>query len=225
MKERTIRFASVGWLFFLSILFGIWYTGGDLDILLKKVVNISDSKLAEIAIALITTPAIGFIISSITLGILKKIYSRNIEFLKPSPEYEQDYLKKIFTSFHNTDSGITLNNESGIYSITNHDTLYLNHQILLRQTDRKEIIEFITRRMDMYWTHINTIASIILGLMLGLFININSFGHHFYFLKMLWLFPLLFYIIAGVYLSKKNLKEVNDFEKRFLIQMTCPKTN
>ena len=77
----------------------------------------------------------------------------------------------------------------------------------------------------MYWTHINTIASIILGLMLGLFININSFGHHFYFLKMLWLFPLLFYIIAGVYLSKKNLKEVNDFEKRFLIQMPCPKTN
>ncbi len=214
MKERTIRFGYLGIIFLLTAAFAIWYTDGKLPNLLKTENN---GKLIELLIAVISTPGLGFMLSSIAIGILRTFCKKNYEFLLPKKEYAQKYYNFIHDSFNKMNSGIDFDETTGLYSVKNFNTLYINHQILLRQVDKIEIINFLTRRMDIYWTHVNTIFSIISGFLFG-FIVSYPFHRSPDFLKMLWIIPVLLYIYFGYHSAIKLLMESNDFEKRFLLK-------
>jgi hypothetical protein len=110
-------------------------------------------------------------------------------------------------------------NEENNFRLQKRSVVLLNHQILIREKQNKEIIDFSTRRLDVFYAHINAAYSIFSGIIIGCFISFmfESESKIFSF-KGLWLIPILYYVfIVARKQANEVLQESNDFEKRFLI--------
>ncbi|MBL7730652.1 MAG: hypothetical protein JNM88_05700 [Chitinophagaceae bacterium] len=166
---------------------------------------------------IISLPALGFILSSITLELWRKFNPKKDLFLEPSPEIETAYYTMLFNRFKDK-SGVKMLDESP--RAINKTTIQLNHQILLRKSENKEAIEFSVRRLDVFYTHINNSYTIIIGLIIGSIICIcNSKIGNSISLKILSILPLLGYLLVARIQSAKALFESNEFEKRYLLSV------
>lgn len=214
MNERVIRFGTIGVTFVLSIVFMIWYTGGKIQL----TSNDTQLRLAEIILTIIASPSIGFILSTFVLWISQR-------FLEPKLSNEeqdniQEYLKLLYSQFKEEQSGINYKSKNDVYSISNRDSVYFCHQLLLRNPANEEIISFSSRRMDFYYAHLNTIFTIVLGFIFGFILRVidyHSFGE-FAKIKMSVILPILLYIYFGYKLAKKNLIDSRNFEIRYLLK-------
>jgi uncharacterized protein YacL len=224
MKDRVIRFGLTGLTFMLSIIFGVWYFGGQ-EILtcIFKYISTSNNiiDLFGIVIPIITSPIIGFIISSTGIGLIECCWWKKWTlFLEPTAKLRNEYLQLIHDKF-DQGSGIDFNNETSTYTISDHSLVYLNHQTLFRQRARGEVMEFTLRRMDLYRSYENTAFSILYGLFIGLFINFflrGTLGQISY-TKICWILPIFLYFFFGFAQAKKALTESNNFEKKVLLAM------
>jgi len=219
MKDRIFRFGVSGLIFLLSFAFGFWLLGGTniSSIFLIAKGNILSSTL----ITIVSAPALGFIISSLNIEIWEKIHPSEKIFIlasnKTHDKFTKDYLKIIFDNFPEH-SGIELTDKE--YKIAKKDFIFLNHQILLRtQKDNSEIIAFATRRMDVFYAHLNAVYSIVIGVLTGFIFYFFIYGFHFESVskKIIWLIPVILYIIVGFLQAKKALQEANNFEKLYLL--------
>jgi|GEM_PF-1136639 len=215
MTDRVFRFSLTGLTFTLSIILGYWLWGGQITSILNRGVNLN---WITIIVPVVCSPVIGFIISSTGIGLLTFFCPQKVDFQKPSKEYEQQYLKKIYDQFSDIGSGIVYKNN--VYNIENFEMVFINHQLLFRQITDEEIIKFTVRRTDVYWAHINTIFSILFGLLSGYIIKSVFWGlgySGFSLLKFVFLISIAIYIMLTFWLARKSLKEVNEIEKRYLV--------
>ncbi|HVX52848.1 MAG TPA: hypothetical protein VHB48_21995 [Chitinophagaceae bacterium] len=229
MKDRLIRFSFTGIAFPLAILFSYWLSGGDILYFLSSVsidISQTDKTIWIPALAaVISSPLLGFMLSSLTRAVVRLIlmifYWKKVagDFLPPKKGYEQLYLRKIFVTFGNQDSGVGWNNSD--YTVEAPRKIYINHQILLRKNFNEEIILFSQRRMDFYSTQTNTVFAILLGMVFGVvyqYPNLKAHCYQFSMAKLLWFLLVLGYIIVGSYLAWRNLDDSNDFEKRVVLK-------
>jgi hypothetical protein len=215
MKDRIFRFGLTGLTFITSIFFGNWLMGGDqINVFFNK----DYLKIIIFILSLITTPIVGFIVSSIIIGIYKYFDYKNVDFLPPSKEYEQEYLAKMYGIFSNIGSGISYSNDK--YSITDYNEVLINHQLLFRKIDNEEAVLFTVRRMDQYWTQLNTIFSILAGMGIGIIMELQINGcinRTFLLYKFILFILIVIYIILGWQQGRKALLQVNDFEKKYIL--------
>lgn len=187
-------------------------------------INIKDEKIIAILIGLASTPALGFIISSIGKELWEFLYPKQpYLFLNPEVGYAQKYFKLIHQAFPES-SGIKLRKENK-YQISDRKLVFLNQQILLRKKNfDKEALAWVSRRMDVVYAQINGFYSIILGFIIAIFLfffkyyySISDFNFNIG--KSLWIIPVLSYIIVSFKQAKRALSEANNFEKRFLLNI------
>ena len=220
MQERIFRFGHSGITFLLTTYFGFWYFGGVID---KDTLSFFEKNyITTIIAAFISTPILGFIISSFGSVLLK---SRGVKhkFCLPLEEFQNDYFELLNKHFPN-DSNSTLDPENK----KNLETISMNHQILFRQYAKEEVMKYTCRRMDVYWTHVNTITSIIVSLIFSLWLVHYTKETELDFQSMaktIWIIPIGLYIIIGILLAVQNLKESNHFEKKFLINDEANRIN
>ncbi|MBL7723070.1 MAG: hypothetical protein JNK27_02930 [Chitinophagaceae bacterium] len=220
MQERLFRFGITGLTFILAILFWFWFMGGHIT----NLISIKDEKIIALIIGLASTPALGFIVSSIGKELWEFLYPKQpFLFLNPEIGYAQKYFKLIHQAFPDS-SGVKIRKDNK-YQIADRKLVFLNQQVLLRkQNFDKEALAWTSRRMDVVYAQINGFYSIILGLIIAIFLflfkyyySINSFN--FSIGKSLWIIPILSYIIISFKQAKRALSEANNFEKRFLLKI------
>jgi phosphate/sulfate permease len=216
MNERTIRFGFSGVTFILSLIFFYWWLGGSL----QRILPIKDeSKLIEIAISVLSTPVIGFILSSIgTFFVRRLILPNHIEFLKPRDELSEMYLREIVNGSKTNATGIIPNGNS--YAITDINRLYLAHTSLFIKRATDEAIKFSSRRIDIYNMHVSTISSIALAFCVSIIIACQNkiFSNSTFDCgKSIWILFFIVYIGSGINQAIKALKQANEFEKIYLI--------
>ena len=214
MKDRTFRFGFTGILFILSVSFGFWYLGGSPTTLF----NIND-KIIPVIIGIISTPIIGFILSSINVYCWETLWPGEKLFQEPPKEIEQEYLKMVYEVFPSY-SGIIYDEKEKKYIIDKAklDILLTTHQALMRKVDNKEAMEFSSRRLDTFYVHLNCIYTIFWGTLIGILINLLSKQNHGCLsTKGLIIIPILFYFFVGHKHAIQSQKESNEFEKKFLL--------
>lgn len=218
MQERIFRFGISGLVFLLAILFGYWFWGGNIGILIKENSILNEQSILSVLTIIISTPAIGFIISSINKEFWEFCIPGQKLFQLPSKKIEQDYLKIIDNEMP-LNSGVKGSEEK--FKISDTETVFLNQQILIRkQVENKEILAFAARRMDIVYAQINGFYSIIFGFAIGWVVSLsisNNSTHFPSYPKVLWLLPILMYLAVAFRQAKKALREANDFEKQYLI--------
>jgi hypothetical protein len=188
----------------LSALLGFWYVGGDV----MPLATVHNKPLIQIVIAVLSTPAVGWIVSSFGAWIGLRCLKKRRLFLDANEAYRTRYLAALDYYFP---KDVGRNGEQ--------DTMYFNHQLLLRELANEEVIKFTTRRFDSFWSHSNTIISIGSGILLGIWIKCYYDESQMYchLQKSFFILPLLGYISYGASLAYRDLKDACDFEKKFLI--------
>ena len=213
MQERFFRFGIAGLTFLLSVVFGFWYLGGKLSI----IINTKNEIIITTIVAIISTPSLGFIISSINKEIWEYIYPKKELFLNPPNIYKKEYLRMIFNAFPEH-SGIT--NIDDTYKIEKLKTVLLNHQVLMRELANKETIDFSARRVDVFYAQINGIYSVISGIIIGFILNFYLYAsavRSFNWIKALFIVLPIVYVYVGCMQANRARNESNEFEKRFLL--------
>lgn len=208
MHERIVRFGLSGLTFGLAILFGFWYFGGDMDYL-KWMMH---PGVTILVVAIFSTPVVGLMVSSVGNGILFRLFGIR-QFLPPAPDLAGSYFNLLNDRFP---EGPKSTPES--YDLAQ---LCLNHQVLFREYATPEAMKYSCRRMDMFWVHMNTIGSIVAGLLTSLLLVLYLSPRWPEFAgigKCLWISPILFYLLVGSRAAIQDLRESNDFEKKFLVQ-------
>jgi hypothetical protein len=221
MKDRVTRFGLSGLTFIVSCVFGYWLLGGEISFSQLPFKKYLISSLVAFA----STPAFGFVLSSIIVGFLKLVFSQKVEFLKPNPKssYYEDYCKKILCRYETLDSGVGITAKSGVvnFEIENFDLLFICHQVLFRNCGNSEAIGFSTRRMDLYWSQLNTFFSITFGSLVGMLIfshECNFIFGDFDIYKSLCIIPIILYLTLSLHQACKAKKESNDFEKMYIVK-------
>jgi hypothetical protein len=196
-------------------LFFYWLFGTSIPFFNSIIENL---KLAEILISFVSTPILGFVISTIATQIVRIwMLPNRIEFLEPKDNFRIAYLEQINTSFNPNISG--LGEIDGQINIVDIKLLYLAHTSLFLSRANSEAILFSSRRLDVYHMHVSTIGSIILGFLIAIILCLNyGILGHFNFLKTISTIPILAYIFLGIIHARRSLHEANDFEKIYLLK-------
>jgi uncharacterized protein YacL len=214
MQERLVRFGLPGVVFLATTIFFYWYFAGNVEYLVKSLTT-QPAVIALITSLIITTPVLGFTISTTIAAILK--YSDHYHFFKiENKDLERKYFQ-LMISFYGNDSGIR--KKKGTYIIVNLDHAYLLHDLLYRQVADAESLKYTGRRVDIFWVNINSIWSITWGLVIGLALALYNQNEitDLNCTKALWVLPIVIYVISGMIVAKKDIRDSNRFEKFLLI--------
>jgi phosphate/sulfate permease len=223
MKDRIIRFGFSGVTFILSLIFFYWWVGGSLQCILLK--N-DDPNLIKIAISVISTPVIGFILSSIGTSVVRQCLRNRIEFREPSKPISPMYYREIVSYSRIKLSGINLSGNEyilegkGKIRRSNVRRIYLVHASLFIKKATDEAIKFSSRRIDVYYMHVSLISSIVIAFFVSIVIawqNHVFSNATFDCRKSAWILFFIAYFVTGFCQAKKNLIEGNEFEKIYLI--------
>ena len=196
-----------GLIFILSVVFSFWYFGGKIE----KSDLTDNPTIIGIAISIFSTPILGFVISALGSGILKLLYGISQKFLPPDECIEKEYYEMLERNFPQNFKRI---------QNRDYDHISLNHQILFRKWANPEVMKYTARRMDIYWSHVNTITSILAGFIIGCFILLYTKKNQLEYscAKFYWIVPFVIYFFIGWWIARQDLKESNDFEKGFLVK-------
>jgi phosphate/sulfate permease len=223
MNERTIRFGFSGVTFILSLIFFYWWVGGSLLCILPMK---DQQNWLNIAISVISTPVIGFILSSIGTSVVRQCLPNRIEFREPSEPIRPMYYREIVSYSRIKLPGI---NPSGNEYIlegkgktrrSNVRRIYLVHASLFIKKATDEAIKFSSRRIDVYYMHVSLISSIVIAFFVSIVIawQNNVFSKAtFDCRKLTWILFFIVYFVIGFCQAKKNLIEGNELEKIYLI--------
>lgn len=194
--ERLIRFTIPGWFFILSLFFHYWAIGGDVPCFILNLVVCKDSSAAILSflVAIASSPALAFITSTIgerafhRFALLlnrlldfgypflfklpqKEEYKRYFKaFRKNLPNFKKE-LYKLETSLRCATNTSGINSQDPNYR-NNIKELHLLFNLVLRLKCPHELSEFVLRRWNIFWLHINIISAILLGLFFAFFLRI-----------------------------------------------------
>lgn len=209
-QDRIIRISFPGIAIIITILATNWTFGGTLFSF------ISDTKsfeiLTKIAALVLTTPVLGFVISSI----VHRFTEENKLFKIPN-ELLDNYRKALRTLAPYR----PLNDED--FDKPFKSDVIMVHQAIIRSLMTEESLLYTTRRFTMFWTHRNLFWAILLGMIAGFLSAISDmkFGiestSDLFVIKSSILIMLTFYLIAANNRASYNLKQSNLFEINWII--------
>ncbi len=215
MKDRIFRFSFVGITLIISIIFWYWLLGGDIYRIFKLDFNL----IAKISIPIITSPIIGFLITSTSIGIIKSMYNKKLEY--DIVLQDKTYLEYIHSKFKE-DSGINVVND--IYTISDKKTVSLNHNILFRTISKEEIINYALRRFDVFYSIINFNFAVYFAFIFGLLFRLyfdsltkEPASYEFSIYKLLLILPIVIISVFSLVHAFYAKKEALEFEARVLI--------
>lgn len=194
--ERLIRFTIPGWFFIFSLIFHYWAIGGEVPCFILNLVVCKDSSAAILSflVAIASSPALAFITSTIgerafhRFALLsnrlldfgypflfklpqKEEYKRYFKaFRKNLPNFKKE-LYKLETSLRCATNTSGINSQDPNYR-NNIKELHLLFNLVLRLKCPRELSEFVLRRWNIFWLHINIISAILLGLFFALLLRI-----------------------------------------------------
>lgn len=197
--------------------FWFWIFGGSIS----KLYNNLNDKLAIPIVTVLSSPGLGFMLSTVYRFIGEKITFLNRNMYKiPDLKSKSNirYFQLMIKHFTN-EPGIIF--QDGEYKEENAKILYKNHQVLLRdKAVSNEVIAFLERRHDVIWVTLNTMFSVIIGLFTGFIFALDqktigalSCSP----LKFFLIFCAILYVIISVFRIKELIEETNDFEVQYLV--------
>lgn len=227
-ESRIFRVSISGGICIFSILFHYWILGGDFN----KIKFDPDeySELIGIIIIVISSPALGYIISTIAVAVLHFLFSYRLHFFLPK-EMENRLLfysnlisivnstptkNKLLTIVDRIESRpipklITICN--GKYKKDLKD-LYQIFILAIRILNNEQITNHVVRLWNTFWTHINNIAAIFWGLFFAIVLR-NYFDEsfksisHYEFSPELLIFelPIILYVLFAIWhlINSRNL--------------------
>ena len=207
--ERLYRRSMPG-IFFVGVLFFSYLLfGGDSSYVVNSINNENYSFLIAI---LVTTPIIGFIISSITISIFHKCQGHKFYINNPPST-------KIKEVILNSDHRLFTNVEK--LSKPELQEFYCIYQVYIRISLNSESLRFLERRWNFYWIHINNIAAIFLGLLFSAFLNYKDSNTPIK--PKCWLLTgiaigIFAYLIVAIYQSCFLKKEILQLEEEAVIR-------
>src|SRR6266487_3473350 len=167
--ERLYRRTIPG-ILFLGVLFLFYLLkGGDV----KFIANLFQKESFSFLIAiLITTPVLGLIISTIALGILHIIVGYRFYLDKPVPRIYDIVLRRNDSL---KDELKKNKNSKRVYK-----EFYCKYQSYVRVKLNAESLNFLSRRWNFLWIHLNNITAILLGIFLSFFLEYSSIKNNYY---------------------------------------------
>lgn len=215
-QQRLFRITFLGLVFWASFLFGYWlFSGIYLSCLLLH-------SYFNAILILLSSPALGFIISTLIHGFIRLFVGIKAEYSLPTNAYRGYYINSLQRA-----ANIIINNRNAeLNKNRNLKKLYIYHQIVIRENMKSELISFCVRRMNIYWTQINIMGTIIIGIFFGLcYLSyksstclLDSTYHEFNCQKLYTLIPLVIYYIAAIFHLKRARREVSDIEINWVIK-------
>lgn len=192
--DRLIRYTIHGWFFIFSLIFHYWAIGGEFPCFVINLISKDSSAILSFLTALASSPGLGFITATIgnrilhLLSILSNYLFGSYHpflFKLPSREEYNRYFDALWINLPNLrqevwalESSLRCSeNASGINSQhpnyrNNIKELHLLFNLVLRMQCPRELSEFVLRRWNIFWLHINIISAILLGLFFAFFLRI-----------------------------------------------------
>lgn len=188
--SRILRFTIPGWVLIFSFIFFFWLSGGIHFQSLSNLLSKDNVSLVTITIAflvaLASSPALGFIASTFAATILHLICGYNFHLKIPTDKNEFKTflvsLSKCLLTLGLTDK---LNNLQTKLMNYNYDsiekakkdrqlirTIYILFNLILRMKAPIALTDYTVRRWTLFWTHINCITSLFIGLAMAFMIRI-----------------------------------------------------
>jgi len=233
---RIFRFSIPGWFLIYSFIFHYWLSGGQFELL--KILSDSFSLILTFLIALTTSPVLGFIASTIGTFILHIIFGyRFLLKLPQNCEESKNYFfalnvhlksMRLYNEVVKLDSALkklpSVDISSNIFCRKNIRVFYILFNLILRMKAQNALTEYTMRRWTIFWTHINSITSLILGLFLAVLIQCYN-GHNLFNLllrffdnKIMLEIPMLIYVIAAIWHLVEAQKSATEIEYKWLIE-------
>ena len=197
--ERLIRFTIPGWFFIFSLFFHYWAITGEIPCFILNLILCKDGSdaISSFLVALASSPGLGLVTATIgnrsyhCLALLSnKLFGFGYPFLFKLPEKEEkEEYRRYFNAFRkklqnfkkelkNLESSLRCStNASGINRqdpkyTENIKKLHLLFNLALRMKSPSDLSEFVLRRWNIFWMHINIISAILLGLFFAFFLRI-----------------------------------------------------
>ena len=188
---RTYRYAIPGWIFIFWLVFHFWIIGGSAYV--PSIPKESVTIILGFVVALASSPALGFVISSLANAIIHFFFGYTVHFKYPDDSSERSEFFQSLRSQLRAE-GLARELDSAVLSLKDvaHVRLFLQIRnkraakgmrsvFFLSQTVLRSkslpILEFADRRSTIYWTQVNSIAALFLGFLLALLLRFY-FDHY-----------------------------------------------
>jgi hypothetical protein len=240
--SRVFRISVSGSILIISVLLNFWIIGGDFYYLGIEKDNIQ--YLIGIIIAIASSPVIGFIFSTITVSLLQLFcgYKLHFHFSNISEERQHFYNDLLILSHSQQQKNRiikimrNLNNKpisSFALMINRADKAHLREvfntfELVIKIHAQKDITDYMVRRWNIFWTHVNIIASLFYGFIIALilrfhFDNVHSLRIPDYdvsFTRLLIEVPIIIYVIAGLWQLLHTRSSAVRYENRWLSEIS-----
>jgi hypothetical protein len=181
-ESRIFRITISGGIFIFSTFLHYCIFGGEFkDFRMEN----SDYKvLVGIIVMIASSPALGFILSTITLAILHLLFGYKLHFLFSNNQIErQNFYKYMLFLSSSEELKDKIRNlihkldnkkfkwyffKKNCYHRKNFKQLFNIFELLIKIHAQNNVTEYIVRRWNIFWTHVNNISSIVYGLITGL---------------------------------------------------------
>jgi hypothetical protein len=196
----------------------------------------------KVALALVATasaPTLGFLLSSVyvEIGQILLGYSFHVKVPK-NPELICNYFAKMRALLNDETLRSDLNRIEGVFiedhkrlkKVSRRDGVYrdvhLYFNLILRLKAPQELLSYSLRRWNIFWTHINTLSSIVLGVLSGYIAvqiahgsprTYDAIGLH----QLLFLTvcaSILFYGLVAVLQIKRTQRDATEIEYMWLLE-------
>lgn len=229
--ERIYRFSLPGIVLFLSISLHLWFFGYNIDKIISIFPNHNKEfeSIIQLLIIVFSSPALGFIISSIPVYIIKLYMGdklnfkipNNIEQIKLYYEKLKYFLnEKYFTDRINNLKNKHLDslNNGELFSKEDISNLYRYFIYAIREINSEPVNKHTLRRWNIFYLHLNISFALLLGIFISIIIFIcgcpydDMINKSCCVLKLFLELIFLIYLISSIYFMKKSRKEVIEIE-------------
>ncbi|OGL46323.1 MAG: hypothetical protein A2W05_08465 [Candidatus Schekmanbacteria bacterium RBG_16_38_10] len=246
--DRLIRYTVHGWFFIFSLFFHYWAIGGEFKHFDFIYVFGNDIKaILSFLTALASSPGLGLVTATIgnrsyhCLALLSnKLFGFGYPFLFKLPEKEDkgkyrryfkafrkklpDFKKELYnleSSLRCLTNASRINRDDPKYT-ENIKKLHLLFNLALRLKCPRELSEFVLRRWNIFWLHINIISAIVLGGLFALYLRqyfegICFWSYKFVFKRLLLELPILIYLFFAYFHLREARKEAVEIEYKWLL--------
>lgn len=238
--SRVFRISVSGSILIISTLINYWIIGGEYSDFGISMDNIDN--LIAVIIAIASSPVVGFTFSTITVSMLQLIYGYKLHFLFPNKSGERKHffenLLKLSYSQQQKNRIIILKKKlsskplSSIALLINRkDRFYLREvfnsfELVIKIHAQKDIIDYMVRRWNIFWTHVNNIACLCYGFIIALILrfhydheqSLKISDYDISFIRFLASFPIIVYVIAGLWQLMHARNSAVRYENRWLTE-------
>lgn len=234
--DRLIRYTIHGWFFIFSLIFHYWAIGGEFPCFVINLISKDSSAILSFLTTLASSPGLGFIIATIENRFIRFLFGPRLLFKIPTTDEECDwYFDALWRTLPNLrQEPSALKSDLSHYINTGRikklllncwpeyrrsfKKLHLLFNLVLRLKCPRELSEFVLRRWNIFWLHINIISAIVLGALLALFLQwyfnpLKDIIWRGFFLDI----PIFIYICFAIWHLIEARKEAVDIEHKWLL--------